>query len=289
MAFTLQCPLLELNIKGIFLSPENIAALATFLRRSDNTLKTFIGNSCFDSLPDAIPLTSVEKFGFRSIPSGFAQKLLDAPSLSVVSLSIGEVSFGELQELVTFLSSPRCSLVEFVTCLDNVHRRHSRVLSDSDLLQVATDLATGLRINTTMKKLHIALKQLLNEPVAVSIRAVLSNLLYDSSSFQATKESNHTLEDLRFGSILSKCNDVYLALQLNKIADKRAVATEKILRNNTSFSVDAFDVKVLPDLISWMGKYPVGFRNIYSVVHQVKDLFHGVNHNAGQAGKRKRE
>lgn len=282
------CPLQELNIKDIWLCPENNAELATFLRRPDNTLKTFIGNYCFGPLPEAVPLSRMEKVGFRSVASSFAENLLEATSINFVSLAIGEVAIDELQLLVNFLSSPNCSLVEFDTVLQNGRRRYSNItVGDDSIIQLATDLAAGLRSNVILKKLHIGTKEALRTSATAPLRGIFTNLLNDPSSFEATMNSNHVLENLRFGSIINDTADTFWAVQVNKIPDKREVIRRKIMRNNDTFNVETLNINVLPDLMSFIGKYS-GLKNMHSVVLQIKDLLYSVDNSAVHTGKRKR-
>jgi hypothetical protein len=285
---TTQCPLEELNIKDIFLSPGSTSALASFLRRSDNTLTTFIGNACFREVPDAVPNSQVKKIGFRTVPSDFAQKLIDAPTVNLTSLSIGEVRHSELRPLVAFIASPKCSLVEFTTCWEYGRGRHRELVNDSVIIQLATALSTGLANNVTMKRLHIGTNESFGSAVNASIKEIFTNLLSNPTGFEATVDSNHTLVYLRFGSEIQSSTDAYIALQLNKLPERRTIIDQKILRNNTPFNVEPFDDKVLPNLLSWMGKHPIGLRNMYSVVHQIKDLFSSVKQDCKDCTRKRK-
>ena len=281
------CPLEELNIKNIWLSQENNAALADFLRKPDNTLKSFTGNYCSGSLTSAVPLAAVEKISFRSGTSDLGRNLISTPQINIVSLSVGEMRLNELHPMMDFFASPNCSLIEFNAELD-ISRRNP--VGRHEIVSFATSLVGSLRRNHSFKKMNISSKEPLDSSVAASVREMFCNLVNDQSSADATYNSNHTLETLRFGSILEKSVDIYVALHLNRNPDKHHVASEKILRNSVSFDISNYDIKMLPQIMSWMGRYPVGLHNMNSVVQQIKDIIFSSKPNVGASvGKRKRE
>ena len=281
------CPLEELNINDIWLCQENNAALADLLRKPDNTLKCFTGNFCCGDLKSAVPLATVQKICFRNGHADLGRNLISTSNVKIVSLSLGEMSLNDLLPMVEFVAAPNCSLYELNTELRN--DRYNPVHRDQ-ILSFATSLIDSLRRNNSLKKIDISSKEPLDSSAAALIREMFLNLVNDKSSPDATCNSNHTLEKLHFGSILDKSVDIYVALHLNRNPDKGQVANEKILRNNASFDISNYDIKMLPQLMTWMGMYPVGLHNMHSVVLQIKDIIFSTNPNVGTSvGKRKRE
>ena len=73
--------------------------------------------------------------------------------------------------------------------------------------------------------------------------------------------SNHTVyylgDELNYlgGDVLSTC--LYSLLELNRCADKKQVATQKIPRHHDHFDMEPFlewDLGVLPHVVGWFGR-----------------------------------
>ena len=141
-------------------------------------------------------------------------------------------------------------------------------------------LANALAINKRLKKLRIEN----NSAVTVSGWGALSTILCNTSSIDATYQSNHTLEKM-WGSDSDKQqvpNDLVSILQANSDGDKISVAREKIIRSHFcgSFDMSPFsnmDLELLPYVLGLIGKH-IFYEGrskrsaIYRVVRNFPDL-----------------
>ena len=120
---------------------------------------------------------------------------------------------------------------------------------------------------------------------------MISNLLNDDSSIDATWSSNHTLTYLRLDLDSEDVDENYLRfcwpeipkvevpslLKMNEHSNKKEVARKKVILNHFSdgFDVNAilgFQKRLLPRTISWFGRDSLGYSAVYKIMRSMPEL-----------------
>ena len=156
---------------------------------------------------------------------------------------------------------------------------HNHVAADHVVIAFADALRGNAASSLTALDISNPILEVDEEGEIIDTMIVMSNLLCDTSSIQATKFSNHTLCDL---GIYTWDDDLDAVLKLNKCDDKSKVAHNKVIKCHFS---GAFDVvalagdanKLLPDSLSFLGKYELGLSALYTMLKSKPEVMEGIN------------
>jgi hypothetical protein len=161
------------------------------------------------------------------------------PSLKRVSLSI--TTSAQLQVIANVLESPNCGMIELDIYFQNIGRREHERPTET--------LVNSLQMNSSLRTLKFSLW---NGQTYFDWPSV-SNLVCDTSSIDATIQSNHTLEFI-YGplSSIEVPIDIYSILHMNRNRNKQAVIREKLIRNHNLDQVN-FATSSLPVVFCWLG------------------------------------
>ena len=183
--------------------------------------------------------------------------------------------------LSTLLQDPECNSLHHVDLRNNL-------INDEGVLCIAE----GLSKNKTLEELYLDE----NDNISPKGWNILSKTLCKPSSINDTYLSNHTLSMITsFCKVKMAGSRLYdedgiipdhllsLTEMNNSSADKSAVARKKILRQHfkneicmTSFGENEIEVKVLPHILCWIGRYSDGSSHsaMFDLLKQMPDVCH---------------
>jgi hypothetical protein len=198
--------------------------------------------------------------------------------------------------LLNSIANPDCSLEKF----QGNHDIHTPV----EFAQIIFGWAEVLKRNSTIKSLRLHCEFDTSDSL-VEFWHEYSNLLCDRDTIQATYNSNHSLgsldftfdydpiqdddddswdedDDIALRRLEEACKtplEIRLLLDLNKDQDKAAVARRKILQVHFSGASKVqnlhglnLDPKVVPNLLSWMGKQNSELSLMYEYIQSVPNV-----------------
>jgi len=207
---------------GNRINTKGCTALATLLRCSATKLKNLYlySNEINDEGLEAL------------VPS-----LNNCSHLKSVSLDYNlPITSKGWQQLASILAAPNSKLTTLSIRSNNIDDK------------AVTAFARALLNNRSLKTLHLDNNRL----ITVTGWEVLSKLLCNTSSINATFLSNHTLQTVMMS--LPDDNPMRSLLTLNKQKNKKGVAMIKILQNHNDFvmmPLFEWEFKVLPLMIDW--------------------------------------
>ena len=127
--------------------------------------------------------------------------------------------------------------------------------------EMAAVFADALRNNCTLKRLSVSSCRYRHQKITTAGWRAFEPIICNTSSFNDTYQSNHTLEKLSLDERKEDDDFSHLTfyLDLNKNKDKAHVKRAKLIKVNFSQKIDmqAFidmDLGVLPHTLSWMGR-----------------------------------
>jgi len=238
---------LELDGIGISITSTGWQAFSVCLQSPNSTLTRLSLESC--NLDD-------EKI------TVIANALVNNSMLNTLLLgSNGSISAHGWQSFSTCLRSPNSALQEI--------GMHSCNLTD----EIMIGFAEALVSNTCLRVLATYLNDNITERSWISLHRTVCN----TSSIEATLESNHTLQSVE----VSTTTVLDSALQLNWNFDKKQVARQKIIRyhflKDDEVDVTEFvnmDMNVLPQAMAWIGREDDGGHTLmFSLLQSMPYLF----------------
>jgi hypothetical protein len=181
-------------------------------------------------------------------------------------LHFGWLNLETSLRLINSTAHPNCNLEKFES--------KQKILTSAEFVQIIFGWAEVLKRNSTIKSLCLHCVFDTSDSL-VDFWHEYSNLLCDRDTIEATYTSNHSLESLgfvfesyiweqaerRFEEACRTPLEIRLLLDLNKDQDKAAVARRKIIQVHFSGASKVqnlhglnLDPKVVPNLLSWVGK-----------------------------------
>jgi hypothetical protein len=141
-------------------------------------------------------------------------------------------TFAEIQVIADVIGCPNCIMEELTM---DYHHDHRNVPRQAEREQLTQALVNALQSNKSLKILRIypESQPLLHWPL-------MSNILCNTSSVDATVQSNHTLEFVYEDYGDQVPNDILSILHMNQNANKQSVIREKILRNHNLIRLTLF-------------------------------------------------
>jgi hypothetical protein len=207
--------------------------------------------------------------------------------------------------LINSIANPNCNLEKF--------QGNHDIRTPVEFAQIIFRWTEVLKRNSTIKSLCLYC-QFDTSDSLVDIWHAYSKLLCDRDTIEATYNSNRSLESLIFcfcynydeeddddiqvhRRIEEACKtplEIRLLLDLNKDQDKATVARRKILQVHFSGASKVqnlhglnLDPKVVPNLLSWVGKQNSELSLMYEYIQSVPALIEGAAVAASASKKRK--
>ena len=150
-----------------------------------------------------------------------------------------EFSLDGPRVIAASMADPECRLEELTLNSTNI--------SDEDVAM----LAASLRNNQTVTTMSCS-----NNNITGSGWNAFSSILCDTTSIDATYNSNHSLLNLGDASRIPQ--DVKILLDLNSCQDKGRIAAAKILRTHRHLDMRPLfgrELDLLPYVIAWLGRF----------------------------------
>ena len=258
MALSIHRQLTRLLLVGNTLNTNGCMALSTLLRCSATELQTLhlYTNEMND---EAIEIL---------VPA-----LESCNHLKTLNLDRNSVTAKGWRRLVSILEAPDCNLEDLSVANNNIDD------------EAAIAFASALTNNRKLHTLDLAGNQS-DQSISAKGWQSFSKILCNTSSVNATFQSNHTLKHIRICANLNASAIDGSLLQLNQRKNKREIAIIKILQHHVDFDMMPFfewEFKVLPLMINWFDRAStitvpndfepnVGPRKLSSIYQFVRDM-----------------